>query len=169
MNLTLSWFRWFVVHLDPLGRLWIERIDVCKQQSTRNQRRRPTTMILRTIPVAIQATKRLPNTGLCINRTLSTSSPRHSDPLPSLLEDVASPLEVTTVLRSGKGFKIRSLQNRTPRTIHGNVLLMDGEYFLWRPKLQSLQSGMLDISPESWGILDVISPKPGMHSTNLFR
>jgi len=121
-----------------------------------------TTRMLRTVPITIRATVRSRTNGLFINRVLSTSIPRRSDPLPSLLEDVPSPLEVTTVLRSGKGFKIRSLQDPTPHTIHGSVILLDGQYFLWRPKLQSLQSGMLDISPEAWGILDVISPKPGM-------
>jgi hypothetical protein len=40
--------------------------------------------------------------------------------------------------------------------------VLDGEYFLWRPRLQSPQAGVLDIAPESWGIFDVVAPKPGM-------
>ena len=74
---------------------------------------------------------------------------------------MTSPLEITTVLRSGKGFKLRTLQDPEPHTIHGNLIIIDGEYFLWRPQLYSPQPGVLDIAPEAWGILDVITPKPG--------
>lgn len=84
-----------------------------------------------------------------------------SDPLPSVLADVISPIDITTVLSSGKGFKIRTLQDPEPRTIHGNLFVVEGEYFLWRPQLYSPRPGVLDISPESWGILDVVIPKPG--------
>lgn len=103
----------------------------------------------------------------CFYRSLHTSAIRHSDSLQSVLEDVSSPLEVTSVLRSGEGFKIRTLQSSTPHTVHGNLILVDGEYFLWRPKLQSPQPGVLDIAPESWGIFDVIAPKPGMSKRKL--
>ena len=97
--------------------------------------------------------------------TFSTSHNRSSDPsdpLPSLLEDVRSPLDITTVLRSGEGFKIRTLEEPTPFTVHGNMMILEGEYFLWRPKLYSPAPGVLDIAPESWGLLDAITPKPGM-------
>src|SRR5947207_913469 len=89
-------------------------------------------------------------------RPLSSSLVCRSDPFPSLLEDVTSPLEVTSVLRSGKGFKIRTLRDPEPHTIHGNLIILDGEYFLWRPQLCSPQPGVLDIAPEAWGILEVI-------------
>jgi hypothetical protein len=118
-------------------------------------------MLRRIAPVALRATSCLRAPTPCIYRPFSSSLLRRSDPLPSLLEDVSSPLEITTVLRSGKGFKIRSLQDPEPHTIYANIILLDGEYFLWRPKLQSPQTGILDISPDAWGILDVISPKPG--------
>ena len=94
-------------------------------------------------------------------RTFSSSLNRSSDPFPSVLEDVTSPLEITTVLRSGKGFKLRTLQDPEPHTIHGNLIIIDGEHFLWRPQLCSPQPGVLDIAPEAWGILDVLTPKPG--------
>jgi hypothetical protein len=94
-------------------------------------------------------------------RAFSNSYIRSSDPFPSVLENVVSPLEVTSVLRSGKDFKLRTLQDPEPRTVHGNLIVLDGEHFLWRPQLYSPQPGVLDIAPESWGILDVISPKPG--------
>lgn len=94
-------------------------------------------------------------------RSFSNSYIRPSDPFPSVLENVESPIEVTSVLRTGKGFKLRTLQDPEPRTVHGNLIVLDGEYFLWRPQLYSPQSGVLDITPESWGILDVITPKPG--------
>jgi hypothetical protein len=91
----------------------------------------------------------------------SISHIHRSEPFPSVLEDVGSPLEITTVLRSGKGFKLRTLQNPEPHTIHGNLIILNGEYFLWRPQLYSTQPGVLDIAHEAWGIFDVITPKPG--------
>jgi hypothetical protein len=99
--------------------------------------------------------------SICPNRHFSSSLIRRSDPLPSVLEDVTSPLEITSVLRSGKGFKLRTLQDPEPHTIYGNAIIIDGEYFLWRPQLYSPRPGVLDIAPEAWGILDVITPKPG--------
>jgi hypothetical protein len=93
-------------------------------------------------------------------RPFTSSSIRCTESLHSVLEDVSSPVEVTSVLRSGKGFKVRTLADSGPHTIHGNILLVDGEYFLWRPKLTP-QPSVLDISPESWGLFDVIAPKPG--------
>jgi hypothetical protein len=116
---------------------------------------RPTTHLLRTVS-SLRA-----SASPCRIRLFSSSFIRRSDPLPSLLEDVASPLEITTVLRSGKGFKIRTLQDPEPHTIHGNLLITEGEYFLWRPQLNSPQPGVLDIAPEAWGILDVVTPRPG--------
>ena len=97
----------------------------------------------------------------CFYRPFSIASIRRSDALQSVLEGVYSPLEVTSVLRTGQGFKLRTLAQSTPFTVHGNLMLIDGEYFLWRPKLQFPQPGVLDIAPESWGLLDVIAPKPG--------
>src|SRR5271170_7262877 len=97
-------------------------------------------------------------------RPFSASFKPRSDVLPSLLEDASSPLEVTTVLRSGQGFKIRTRINPDPHTVHGNLIILHGEYFLWKPQLHSPQPGVLDIAPEAWGILDVISPKPGNKS-----
>src|SRR5271154_6109203 len=94
-------------------------------------------------------------------RPFSSSLPPLIDPFPSVLEDVSSPLEITSVLRSGKGFKIRTLQEPEPHTIHGNLIVLDGEYFLWRPQLSTPQPGVLDIAPEAWGIFDVITQKPG--------
>jgi hypothetical protein len=102
----------------------------------------------------------------CLYRPFSISLISRSEPLQSVLEDVLSPLEVTSVLRSGKGFKIRTLADPTPHAIHGNLILIDGECFLWRPRLQSPQPGVLDIAPESWGLLDVVAPKPGTHPLN---
>src|SRR5271156_4289327 len=98
------------------------------------------------------------------HRTISTTSClRQGDPFPSVFEGVSAPLEVTTVLRTGKGFKIRTMQDpENPRTIHGNIFILQGEYFLWRPTLHLPSPNTLDIAPESWGILDVITPKPGM-------
>jgi len=118
-------------------------------------------MLRRIAPFVPLATPCLRTPVPAVYRPFSTSLSRRSDPLPSLLEDVSSPLEITSVLRNGKGFKIRSLQDPEPHTIHDNVILLDGEYFLWRPKLASPQTGTLDISPEAWGIFDVVSPKPG--------
>ena len=103
----------------------------------------------------------LTSNSICRNRPFSSSLIRRFDPFPSVLEDVTSPLEVTTVLRSGKGFKLRTLQDPEPHTIHGNLIILDGEHFLWRPQLHSPQPGVLDIAPEAWAILDVITPKPG--------
>jgi len=80
------------------------------------------------------------------------------------LEDVSSPLEITSVLRSGQGFKLRTLDDPNPRTLHGNLIVVDGQSFLWRPNLRCPHSGVLDITPESWGIFDVVAPKPGMLS-----
>ena len=123
-------------------------------------------MLRRGIPLVTQAAPILrsklfgyPFSTSCLRR----SDP--SDPLPSLLEDVRSPLDITTVLRSGEGFKIRTLEEPTPFTINGNLVILDGQYFLWRPKLYSPGPGVLDIAPESWGILDVITPKPGISTT----
>ena len=82
----------------------------------------------------------------------------------SVLEDVSSPVEITSVLRSGQGFKVRTLEEPTPFSIHGNLITLDGEYFLWRPKLHCPQPGVLDISPQSWGIFDVVAPKPGIYA-----
>ena len=91
-----------------------------------------------------------------------------TDPFQSVLEDVQSPLEITSVLRSGQGFKIRTLTNpNDPHTVHGNVLLLDGEYFLWRPQLSCTETGVLDIAPEAFGMLDVVAPKPGFSSPQL--
>ena len=94
-------------------------------------------------------------------RPFTSSLPRLTDPFPSVFEDVSSPLEITSVLRSGKGFKIRTLQEPEPHTIHGNLIVLDGEYFLWRPQIKIPQPGVLDIAPDAWGIFDVITPKPG--------
>jgi hypothetical protein len=94
-------------------------------------------------------------------RPFSSSLPHRIDPFPSVLEDVTSPLEITSVLRTGNGFKIRTLQEPEPRTIHGNVIVLDGEYFIWRPELSSPQPGVLDIAPDAWGVFEVITPKPG--------
>jgi len=92
-----------------------------------------------------------------------------TDPFQSVLEDVQSPLEITSVLRSGQGFKIRTLANpNDPHTVHGNVLLLDGEYFLWRPQLSCPAAGVLDIAPEAFGMLDVVVPKPGFSLNRLF-
>jgi hypothetical protein len=118
---------------------------------------RPTTRLLSRSLTCIQKLNVLPP------RSFSTSQCLRTDPFPSVLEDVNSPLEITSVLRSGKGIKIRTLQDPSPHTIHGNIIILDGEYFLWRPQLQWSQSGVLDISTTSWGILDVITPKPGTH------
>src|SRR5271155_986467 len=103
---------------------------------------------------------------ITVLRPFSSSVPRLLDPFPSVLEDVSSPLEITSVLRSGKGFKIRTLQEPEPHTIHGNLIVLDGEYFLWRPQLNTPQPGVLDIAPEAWGIFDVIAPKPGTFFDN---
>jgi hypothetical protein len=116
---------------------------------------RPTTRLLSRNLTCIRTLNALPP------RLFSTSHCRRTDPFPSVHEDVTSPLEITSVLRSGKGIKIRTLQDPTPHTIHGNIIILDGEYFLWRPQLQWRQPGVLDINVSSWGILDVVTPKPG--------
>jgi hypothetical protein len=97
-------------------------------------------------------------------RLLSTSSTSFPDPLPSILEDVTSPVEITSILQSGKGFKIRTSEDPTPRKVHGNLIAVENEYFIWRPQLYSPQIDVLDISPDAWGIFDVIVPKPGSSS-----
>lgn len=117
--------------------------------------------MLRTLRLPLVLPKRTP---LHYHRAFSTAPLRKedNDTLQSVFEDVQSPLEVTSVLRNGKGFKIRTLANPDdPHTVHGNVLLVDGEYFLWRPRLRASEPGVLDISPESFGILDVLASKPG--------
>ena len=91
-----------------------------------------------------------------------------AEPLPSVLENVESPLEITSVLRSGQGFKIRTLANPDdPHTVHGNVIILDGEYFLWRPQLTCSAAGELDIAPGAFGMLDVVAPTPGLSSAKI--
>jgi len=120
-------------------------------------------MLRRTLPPLTRNKPCILPSILHCHRILSTSPYlRQGDPLPSVFEGVSAPLEVTTVLRTGKGFKIRTIQDpENPRTIHGNLFILHGDYFLWRPTLQFPSPNTLDIAPESWGILDVITPKPG--------
>jgi len=121
-------------------------------------------MLRRTLPPLTRNKPCILSSRFHCHRTLS-STPylRQGDPLPSVFEGVSAPLEVTTVLRTGKGFKIRTIQDpENPRTIHGNLFILHGDYFLWRPTLHVPSPNTLDIAPESWGILDVITPKPGM-------
>src|SRR5438045_4050309 len=108
-----------------------------------------TSMLRRTALFSRTATCLGRSNSPCHIRQFSSSFSRYSDPFPSVLQDSASPLEVTTVLRSGKGFKIRTLQEPEPHTIHGNLIILEGEYFLWRPQLHSPQPGVLDIPPEA--------------------
>ena len=112
----------------------------------------------------LQMSRNISHTNFYPSRRLFSTSFRvqQSDPLPSILADVSTPLDVTSVLRNGQGFKIRTLADPAPRILHGNLVVVHGEYFLWRPTLSSPQSGTLDIAPESWGIFDVITPKPGI-------
>jgi hypothetical protein len=37
-------------------------------------------------------------------------------------------------------------------------MILEGEYFLWVPKLYSPAPGVLDIAPESCGLLEIITP-----------
>jgi hypothetical protein len=135
-------------------------------------RRRTFKMLRRTVYLSRTLPPLRRTSRITLLRPFSSSPPRLIDPFPSVLEDVSSPLEITTVLRSGKGFKIRTLQEPEPHTIHGNLIVLDGEYFLWRPQLSAPQPGVLDIAPEAWGIFDVITPKPGTfldHGIDWFR
>jgi hypothetical protein len=118
-------------------------------------------MLRRIFPLSRTIPPLLRPSQITFLRPFSSSLPCLTDPFPSVFEDVSSPLEITSVLRSGKGFKIRTLQEPEPHTIHGNLIVLDGEYFLWRPQIKVPQAGVLDIAPEAWGIFDVITPKPG--------
>jgi hypothetical protein len=48
------------------------------------------------------------------------------------------------------------------------ALLVDNEVFKWRPaergsdiEKKAMSTGILELGPEAWGMLDVVHPKPG--------